>query len=225
MNSSEQNIVIAIDGPSASGKSTIARELARALPGFIYVDTGAMYRAVTWRVLREKINPQDSHAVENFVKQMPFHCEIRGNTIALKFENPVDPFVLRKREVNENVSTVSLIPAVRQRLVYEQQQLRAFAPLVMEGRDIGSVVFPDTPYKFYLDAKLEVRAERRKDQGENDSISQRDAIDSSRKISPLKIASDAHVVDSSTMTISEVVAYILQQLSQRGLNVENVNQS
>ena len=156
---------------------------------------------------------------------MPFQCEIRSNSTLLKFEDYVNASELRKRDVNANVSAVSLIPAVRQRLVHEQQKLIAFAPLVMEGRDIGSVVFPDTPYKFYLDAKLEVRAQRRKGQGENDSISQRDAIDSSRTISPLKIASDAHVVDSSTMTISEVVAYILKQLKKLGLDLKKVEAS
>ena len=220
MTSSLNNTVIAIDGPSASGKSTIAWELTKALPGFVYVDTGAMYRAVTWRILQEKINPQETEKISEFVKKMPFQCEIRKNTTVLKFEDYVNASELRKREVNANVSAVSLIPAVRKRLVHEQQQLRAFSPLVMEGRDIGSVVFPNTPYKYYLDAKLEVRAQRRKGQGENDSISQRDAIDSSRTLSPLKIASDAHVVDSSTMTISEVVTYILKQLHQLGLHLE-----
>ena len=220
-----KNLVIAIDGPSASGKSTIAWELTKAMPGFVYVDTGAMYRAVTWRILQEKISPQETEKISVFVKKMPFQCEIRSNSTLLKFEDYVNASELRKRDVNANVSAVSLIPAVRQRLVHEQQKLIAFAPLVMEGRDIGSVVFPDTPYKFYLDAKLEVRAQRRKGQGENDSISQRDAIDSSRTISPLKIASDAHVVDSSTMTISEVVAYILKQLKKLGLDLKKVEAS
>ena len=221
MKTASKNIVIAIDGPSASGKSTIARELTKSLHGFVYVDTGAMYRAVTWRILHEKIDPQDIEKISAFVKKMPFLCEIRGHSTALKFEDYIEHTELRKREVNANVSAVSLVPAVRKRLVHEQQQLRAFAPLVMEGRDIGSVVFPDTPYKFYLDAKLEVRAQRRKGQGENDSISQRDAIDSSRTLSPLRIASDAHVVDSSTMTIAEVVAYILKQLKKMGFKNES----
>lgn len=225
MTSSLNNTVIAIDGPSASGKSTIAWELAKAMPGFVYVDTGAMYRAVTWRILQEKINPQDTEKISDFVKKMPFQCEIRGNSTVLKFEDYVNAAELRKREVNSNVSAVSLIPAVRQRLVHEQQLLRAFSPLVMEGRDIGSVVFPDTLYKFYLDAKLEVRAQRRKGQGDNDSISQRDAMDSSRTISPLIVATDAHVVDSSTMSISEVVTYILKQLISQGLQLEKTEKS
>ncbi len=120
--------------------------------------------------------------------------------------------------MNEGVSLVAQVAEVRTLLVAEQQKLAQDAPLVMEGRDIGSVVFPETPYKFYVDASPEVRALRRHKQGEDDVIAQRDAIDSSRKTSPLIRVGDAVFIDSSHITVDEMVANALKHLAERGLN-------
>lgn len=210
------NPVIAIDGPSASGKSTVARSVAGRL-GFVYVDTGAMYRAVTWRLLREGIDPADTVAVAAFCGRMPFRVVIEGGGTRIECEAPVEPEALRGPEVAAAVALVARVPEVRARLVAEQRALRAGAPLVMEGRDIGSVVFPDTPYKFYLDASPEVRARRRQDQGEEDAITRRDDIDRSRKVAPLRVADEAAIIDSSSMTIDQVADTVLARIHAAGL--------
>jgi CMP/dCMP kinase len=210
------NLVIAIDGPSASGKSTVARTVAARL-GFVYVDTGAMYRAVTWRLLREGIDPADATAVAEFCAHMPFRVAIEAGGTRIECEAPVEPEALRSPEVAAAVALVARVPEVRARLVAEQRALRAHAPLVMEGRDIGSVVFPDTPFKFYLDASPEVRAERRQKQGEEDAITRRDDIDRSRKVAPLRIADDASIIDSSAMTAQQVADTVLARIQAAGL--------
>ncbi|HPA16839.1 MAG TPA: (d)CMP kinase [Verrucomicrobiae bacterium] len=210
------NPVIAIDGPSASGKSTVARRVAAQL-GFVYVDTGAMYRAVTWRLLHEGIDPAKTAAVAAFSERMDFHAIIKGGTTRLECNGPIDPDALRSPDVSSAVALVARVPETRARLVAEQRSLRALAPLVMEGRDIGSVVFPNTPYKFYLDARPEVREARRHLQGEEDAINRRDNIDRSRAVAPLRVADDARVIDSSSLSIDEVVAAVCSALDTAGL--------
>lgn len=210
------NPVIAIDGPSASGKSTVARRVAARL-GFTYVDTGAMYRAVTWRLLHEGIDPANADAVADFARRMDFRTIIHEGATRLECNGPVSADDLRSPEVSSAVALVARIPAVRERLVAEQRGLGPRAPLVMEGRDIGSVVFPDTPHKFYLDASPEVRASRRQLQGERDAIDRRDKIDRSRSVAPLRIAEDARVIDSSSLAIDEVVDRVIALASAAGL--------
>src|SRR3984893_9891715 len=214
--SQDRHRVIAIDGPAASGKSSVARELARRL-GFVYVNSGAMYRAVTWYVLQKGADPADRDRVVKWIESASITCDLKNNESSILI-NGVDPADhLRDDRVNDGVSLVSRIPRVREILVSKMREYAREHDLVMEGRDIGSVVFPDTPYKFYIDASPEVRSRRRALQGERDAIAARDYTDSSRRASPLIIAKDAEFIDTSNLTISEVVDEIIRRLSLKGL--------
>jgi cytidylate kinase len=209
--------VIAIDGPAASGKSSVARELARRL-GYVYVNSGAMYRAVTWDVLQHGIDPNDSAEIIRLVEAAPIRCELIDNRSRI-FIGEVDPGPhLRDDRVNQNVSQVSTVPQVRVILVDKLRHYARDHDLVVEGRDIGSVVFPDTPYKFYIDASPEVRSRRRAAEGLRDEIAARDRADSARRSSPLIIAEDALVIDSSNLTIDGVVGEIIGRLKMGGLD-------
>lgn len=209
--------VIAIDGPAASGKSSVSRLLARKL-GCRYVNSGAFYRAVTWAVLKEGLPLDDEAAISLFLSGLEIWCQVEDGTTVLLL-NGADPSLhLRDPAVNDSVSRVSSYPEVRRVLTDLLRSLATDDNLVMEGRDIGSVVFPDTPYKFYVDASEEVRATRRAAQGETDSIASRDAFDSSRKTAPLKIPGDAHVVDSSHLTLEGVVGEIIGRLRMKGMD-------
>ena len=215
----QQHIVVAIDGPAASGKSSVARMLARRL-GFAYVNSGAMYRAVTWFVLQKGIDPCDTAAVLALISDLDMECGLRDGASSLQIAG-VDPApFLCDDEVNQNVSRVSSVPEVRSALVKRQRAYANTYDVVMEGRDIGSVVFPDTPYKFYVDASPEVRARRRARQGQHDEISARDRFDSTRRTSPLLVAEDAEVIDSSNLTIDGVVGEIVGRLKLKGLRVD-----
>ena len=208
--------IIAIDGPAASGKSSVAHELARRL-GFVYVNSGAMYRAMTWLVLERGIPPNDALAIEHLAENAAITCELRDGDSLMRIDGiDPEPF-LRDDRVNENVSLVSSVPRVREILVDHLRRYAETNDLVMEGRDIGSVVFPETPFKFYIDASPEIRLRRREAQGQRDRITARDAADSSRRASPLIIAEDAHVIDSSNLTIDGVVGEIIGRLKLKGL--------
>ena len=210
--------VIAIDGPAASGKSSVARELARRL-GFLYVNSGAMYRAITWHVLRGGIAPADTAAIAGATTAATIGCNLGDNECRVLVDNADVTAHLRDDNVNRAVSQVSAVPAVRE-LVTEK--LRAYGrthDLVVEGRDIGSVVFPDTPYKFYIDASPEVRLRRRAAEGQFDEIASRDRADSSRQAAPLTVAADAYVIDTSAMTIDEVVDSILARLREKDVPI------
>lgn len=210
------SVVIAIDGPAASGKSSVARALASRL-GYAYVNTGAMYRAVTWLIVSRRIAPAETGEVLSGRDTADLHFEIAGreSTIRLDGADPTPHLV--DEAVNNAVSAVSKIPEVRALLVARQRELAVGRDVVVEGRDIGSVVFPETPFKFYIDASLDVRARRREAQGLADSISERDRHDSSRRTSPLVIAEDAHVIDSSHLTIDGVVGEVVGRLKLKGL--------
>jgi cytidylate kinase len=213
---SEFQRVIAIDGPAASGKSSVARELARRL-GFAYVNSGAMYRAVTWHVLQHKVDPLDPERVAALIEAADIVCDLRDNQSEIRIDQ-VDPSThLREDDVNNTVSQISAVPQVRQILVEKMRHYAREHDLVMEGRDIGSVVFPDTPYKFYIDASPEVRLRRRAAEGQRDEIAARDRADSGRRSSPLVIAEDALVIDSSNLTIDGVVGEIIGRLKMSGL--------
>jgi len=211
-------IVIAIDGPAASGKSSVATRLARRL-GFAHVNSGTMYRAVTWEILRQQIDPSHTESVEAAVYRMSVDSgftEAGESFIRINAEMP--DLELQTFEVNQSVSTVSAVSAVRSLV---NAQLRALAekrPIVSEGRDIGPVVFPETPHKFYLDASPEVRHQRRAAQGLHDSIEKRDRLDSSRSNAPLKIASGAHLIDTSHLTLEGVVDTVERILSKSGIS-------
>ena len=210
--------IVAIDGPAASGKSSVARELARQI-GFDYVNSGAMYRAVTWHVLQRGIDPADSDAVARLLEASRLDCDLVQGDSRISIDG-VDPAEhLRDDRVNEEVSRISSIPRVREILVAEMRGYAKEHDVVMEGRDIGSVVFPETPFKFYIDASPDVRLRRRIAQGQRDQIAARDRADSSRRNSPLIIAEDAHVIDSSNLTIEGVVGEIIGRLKMKGLIV------
>lgn len=206
---------IAIDGPAASGKSTLARALAERL-GLVMVNSGAMYRAVTWKILREEIDPADTESVIRLLDEMDIQCGYEGSISTIRIDGADPTPFLREPEINANVSTVSAIPQVRDRLVALQRDYLKRTHVVMEGRDIGSVVFPSTPFKIYIDADPTVRDERRSGDGEIDSVSKRDAADSSRKTAPLMVADGAAKLDTSDLTISGVAEAAIKILGKQG---------
>ncbi len=213
-----QHFVIAIDGPSASGKSTVAKAVTARLSGFVYVDTGAMFRAITWLAMGAGIAQEDTAALAQFGSAAELKCEIQDAATVLSIGGtPIPAQELRSASVAATVSYVARVPEVRARLVAMQRELLASASLVMEGRDIGSVVFPETPFKFYLEANEAVRAQRRSAQGETDSISQRDKLDSTRSVAPLMAVEGAQIIDSSGLGVSEVVDLVVQSCLAKGL--------
>jgi cytidylate kinase len=209
--------VIAIDGPAASGKSTVARLIAKKL-NFVYVDTGAMYRTYAWLALDKKIDPTSREAVKALIKDVKFECLVSWKQLSLRVDG-VDPTPhIRSEEINQTVSKIASVPELREFLVIEQRKLRNDHPLVMEGRDIGTVVFTDTPHKFFLDADPEVRNQRRQLQGQADTVSNRDQADRSRTVAPLIKAADALPVDA-TYDDAETIANRLHTLLQeRGIH-------
>jgi len=213
-------MVIAIDGPAASGKSSVARKLARRL-GFSYVNSGAMYRAVTWELLREQIDPRSTERVEAALARMSFDSGFtdKGDSF-IRINSEIPDIELRQIEVNKAVSPVSAIPAVRSLIGSRLRAMSVGRDVVIEGRDIGTAVFPEAPHKFYLDAAPEIRRRRRADQGQNDSIEHRDRIDSTRRVAPLSVAPDAHVVDTSHLTLEGVVEKIAAILKNSGIPAE-----
>jgi cytidylate kinase len=213
-----KNFAIAIDGPAASGKSTVARQLAQRL-GLIMINTGAMYRAIAWATIQRDVDVHDPDAVVAMLDEIDLACGVRdgGSTIVIDGVDPGE--ALREDAVNLLVSAVAAISEVRVLLVAKQREYLTLGSLVMEGRDIGSVVFPDTPYKLYIDASEEVRMARRSAEGLADVVSKRDAEDSKRKTSPLIVAHGAVVIDSSEMSIDEVVEAALITLREQGLSI------
>ena len=208
--------VIAIDGPAASGKSSVALALSQRL-GFSYVNSGAMYRAVAWYVLQRNVDVHEPAAVVAAVEQSKIVCELVDKQSRI-FIDDYDPTShLRDDNVNRAVSIVSSIPRVREILVPRMRECAKAKNVVMEGRDIGSVVFPETPFKFYIDALPEVRVQRRRAEGQRDEIAARDRADSSRAASPLIVAPDAEMIDTSTLTIDGVVNEIMRRLKRKGL--------
>ena len=210
--------VIAIDGPAASGKSSVAQELARRL-GFVYVNSGAIYRAITWHILQKKIHPEESDGIAGALREADLTCRLQNNESRTLIDD-VDPGEhLRDDCVNKSVAGISQLPVVRQIVAKKLHQQAQTHDLIVEGRDIGSVVFPDTPYKFYIDASPEVRLQRRAAQGERDEIAIRDRADSLRLVSPLVIAKDAHVIDTSHLTIQQVIDEIIGLLKKMALAI------
>jgi len=209
---------IAIDGPAASGKSTIARHLAQRLH-LVFVNSGGMYRAIAWAAWKKGVDVEDADAVRQLLKDIAFTCGIdsRKSIVFIDGVNPGDE--LTSPEVNARVSQVAKVPEVRSILVEKQREYLQTDSVVMEGRDIGSVVFPNTPYKIYIDASEEVRAQRRAADGQADAVAQRDKADSQRKVSPLIIAEDATVIDSSELDVDQTVAAVLDVLKTQGLSL------
>lgn len=207
--------VIAIDGPTASGKGTIAERVARAL-GFRYLDSGALYRLVAWRALARGVDTDDEAAVAGLAASM--EPEFTGGRIELDGQDITE--AIRREEVSRAASQIAVHPRVRQALLELQRSRRQAPGLVADGRDMGTVVFPDATLKVYLTASVDARAERRYkqliDKGFPANIAvlsqelrARDQRDSERTASPLKPAEDAYQLDSSALTIEEVTAQVL----------------
>lgn len=215
-NMPDQGLILAVDGPSGTGKSTTCRALAKQLEAK-YVDTGAMYRVATLAVLRAGVDPADTDAVIAATADLPLEVSDDPDSTQVIFDGEDVSRVIREDEVTRNVSAVSAIPEVRQNLVELQRKLAAQAHrAIVEGRDIGTVVLADAPAKAYMTASAEVRAQRRHNQNlaagiDSDfdtvlaDVERRDAADSSRATSPLRPAEDAVLVDTSEMTRKEVL--------------------
>ena len=215
-NMPNQGLIVAVDGPSGTGKSTTCRALAKRLDAK-YVDTGAMYRVATLAVLRAGVDPANTAAVIEATANLPLEVSDDPDSTQVIFDGEDVSRVIREDEVTRNVSAVSAIPEVRQNLVDLQRSLAAQAHrAIVEGRDIGTVVLADSPAKAFMTASAEVRAQRRHDQNlaagiESDfdtvlaDVQRRDAADSSRATSPLRPAEDAVLVDTSDMSRDEVL--------------------
>ncbi|BDR58661.1 (d)CMP kinase [Xylocopilactobacillus apicola] len=215
-------IQIAIDGPASSGKSTVAKIIAEKL-NFLYVDTGAMYRALTYYCLEKKINLNDEESVMKLLNQMNYEVKVVEEKLHYFVDQQDVSEQIRKPDVAKNVSKVASYPKIRKYLTELQQEIARKNNVVMDGRDIGTVVLPQANFKFFLTATPEVRANRRFKENQNKGISsdlseiiqaikKRDEIDSHRKIAPLIPANDAILVDSSNMTIEQVVTNLINRI-------------
>lgn len=209
--------IIAMDGPAGAGKSTIAKKVSKLL-GYEYIDTGAMYRAITLKFIRENVDLEDLKKIEDILN----HTSITFTQGSILLDGSVVDLEIRSVEVNAFVSPVSAIEIVRKKLVEIQRNIAADKNVVLDGRDIGTVVFPNADYKFYLDATVEERAKRRYNEVKDNlntsleeimqSIANRDKIDSNRLIAPLKKAEDAIYLDTTKMNIEEVVQGIIGEI-------------
>ncbi|MEY2410703.1 MAG: 3-phosphoshikimate 1-carboxyvinyltransferase [Verrucomicrobiota bacterium] len=210
-------IVIAIDGTSASGKSTNARMVARSL-GYVYVDTGAMYRTLAWYCLSRNIDVHDHKAVASACRRWKSELScVDGELkhVRLLVDGCYPEKEIRSNETSAAVSHVAAVPKVREWMKKAQRQCIQFGNLVMEGRDIGTNVFPETDFKFYLDAALEERSKRRQAEGVDDDLAARDHRDSQRAAAPLMIPLGAVMVNNSGQTPEQTSAYILEAIRQR----------
>jgi cytidylate kinase len=207
-------IVIAIDGTSASGKSTNAKLVAKAL-GFVYVDTGAMYRTLAWYCLQKKTNVDDPKAVAAACRKWKTSLECKDGHVHLLVDGYYPEKEIRTAETSAAVSHVAAVPKVRDWMKKKQRECIQFGNLVMEGRDIGTNVFPETDYKFYLDARLEERSKRRAAEGVNENLAARDQRDSQRAAAPLMIALGAKVINNSEMTAEQTSGLIIADIKQR----------
>jgi len=216
--------IIAIDGPAASGKSTVANEAAKQL-NCVVVDSGSFYRGVTWKMLQEGVDTKNPLAVLPVLQKSKWTFDVRNRSVVFAIDGVEPGEALRDKDVREAVSDVAAIPAVRTFVVAKLRNLKKLGSLAMEGRDIGSVVFPKTPYKFYLNADPEKRAERRhaelvargeteKAQEVLESLKRRDEKDSSRKTAPLKVADGAYVIDTSEYDVEGVARILMGRIAE-----------
>jgi cytidylate kinase len=209
-----QATVIAIDGTSASGKSTNAKRVAKALD-YVYVDTGAMYRTLAWYCLRHKIDVENEKAVAAACAKWKPVLECVDQHVHLSLDGYYPAAEIRTAQVSAAVSHVATVPKVRAWMKKTQRECIRFGNLVMEGRDIGTNVFPETDFKYYLDAHLEERSRRREAEGVQENLAARDQRDSQRASAPLMIALGAKVINNSQMTAEETTALILEDIHAR----------
>ena len=220
-----KKITIAIDGPAGAGKSSISKVVANEL-GYLYIDTGAMYRGVTWAVLDSHVNVKNQKDVESLLPSLDLTLEPTANAckVFVKGQDVTD--LIRQQQINENVSTIASYKGVREYLVERQQAMAAVGGVILDGRDIGSVVLPKAELKIYLTASVDARAKRRwlevqgtsNEQSLEDikkNVESRDEMDKNRDESPLVCVEDAIVVDSSNMTFDETVEHILHLVQER----------
>jgi cytidylate kinase len=211
LNLKRHPIVIAIDGTSASGKSTNAKLVAKAL-GYVYVDTGAMYRTLAWHCLQKRVDVHDAKAVAALCRKWETSLECVDGKVRLLVDGYFPEKEMRTAEVSAAVPHVAAVPKVRDWMKKKQRECIQFGDLVMEGRDIGTNVFPETDYKFYLDAKLEERSARRAADGVHENLAMRDQRDSQRAAAPLMIALGAKVLDNSKMSSTETSGWLLAEV-------------
>ena len=209
-----KNIVIAIDGTSASGKSTNAKLVARAL-GYVYVDTGAMYRTLAWYCLKNRIDVQNARAVAAACRKWKTSLVCVDGRVRMLVGGYYPEKEVRTPETAAAVPHVAAIPQVRKWMVKRQRECIQFGNLVMEGRDIGTNVFPETDFKFYLDAKLEERSRRRAADGVQENLAARDQRDSQRAVAPLMIGLGAKVINNSSLTSEQTSGLILAEIRRR----------
>ncbi|MBI5473613.1 MAG: (d)CMP kinase [Ignavibacteriae bacterium] len=218
---SKDKLIIAIDGPAASGKSTTAKGVARKL-GYLHIDTGAMYRAITLKILRSGLQEFYSKRITSIVDSTRIELVPANSSLKVILDGVDVTEEIRSPEVTAAVSSVSAIRDVRQAMVNEQRRMGREGGVVLEGRDIGTVVFPDADLKIYMIASIEARAQRRKHELDakgletdlnelQDEIRRRDEKDSSRDESPLRKADDAIELDTSDLTIEEQVEFIVSK--------------
>ncbi|MCO6494754.1 MAG: (d)CMP kinase [Bacteroidetes bacterium] len=225
MSLQSKNINIAIDGWSACGKGTLAKSLAKKL-NYLFIDTGAMYRAFTLAALQNKVSPIDSMAITELISKsnITFKQNNQTNSFEIYLNGENVESQIRSQEINDNVSLFSALPPVRRFLVQQQQQIAQNKGVVMDGRDIGTVVLPNAELKIFMTASPEIRAERRylelKDKTNISleeiakSLQQRDLIDSTREDSPLKQAEDARVLDNTDLSREEQLEIALKWVEE-----------
>lgn len=215
--------VIAIDGPSGAGKSSVSKRVGQQL-GFLHVDSGALYRIMTWQCLLNGIDTANPEAVADFAQTVEVECVPRDGAIAYFVKGQAPGDAIRTPEINRHASPVATVKAVRDRVTAWLRDMTRFGNLIVEGRDITTAVFPESPARFYLVASAEARAERRRKEEVEKGIANqsaeevkrsllaRDAIDSTRKHAPLRKADGALEIDSTALTLDEVVQTVLDAL-------------
>ncbi len=206
--------MIAIDGTSASGKSTNSKLVAKAL-GFVHVDTGAMYRTLAWHCLQKRIDVQNPKAVAMACRRWKTSLECKEGEVHLLVDGYYPAREIRTAEVSAAVSHVATIPKVRDWMKKTQRECIRFGDLVMEGRDIGTNVFPESDFKYFLDAHLEERSRRRAAEGVEENLAARDERDSQRAAAPLMIALGAKVINNSQMTSAQTSGMIIADIRER----------
>ncbi|WP_346661114.1 (d)CMP kinase [uncultured Veillonella sp.] len=220
-----KKIAIAIDGPAGAGKSSISKVVANEL-GYLYIDTGAMYRGVTWAVLDSHVDVKNQKEVEALLPSLDLTLEPTASACKVYVKGQDVTDLIRQQQINENVSTIASYKGVREYLVERQQAMAAIGGVILDGRDIGSVVLPNAELKIYLTASVDARAKRRwlEVQGTSNeqpledikkNVESRDEMDKNRDESPLVCVEDAIVVDSSNMTFDETVEHILHLVQER----------